>query len=267
MGNSGKSSIIRKIQNSDDLEEISIEEESLVKKGVVSTLLRSKYTDNRFLGICKDRSCKAWNVKRKLEIFEVNQAGRKWMHNILDMNALIFVVDTSCGYEELNQSLELFSYMWNYIQPLRHQVWVHLFLNKQDKLEEKINSGDKELQEYFPDFASFSLPPRARNTSDVHSVEYHHARYFIQHLFQKIVDDGSIYCSVSMSKECFTYFTSVGDDTNTSDDVQSCVQQLIPSLIDCEDRLHVLTEQAQAVSWHNRALAINKKAQGKSHKM
>ena len=185
MGNSGKSSIIRKIENSDDLEEISNEEESLDKKGVVSTLLRSKYTDNRFFGTCKDRSCKACNVKRRLEIFEVNQAGRKWLHCLLDMNALIFVVDSSCGFEELNQSLELFSYVWNYIQPLKHKVWVHLFLNKQDKLEEKINSGDKELEEYFSDFASFSLLPRARNLSDVHSVEYLHANSSYKTCFKK----------------------------------------------------------------------------------
>ena len=36
-----------------------------------------------------------------------------------------------------------------------------LFLNKQDLLEEKIRSGKSRLEDYFPEFVHYMIPPEA----------------------------------------------------------------------------------------------------------
>ena len=223
LGYSGKSSIIRQIKNSEDYEEIPTEEgKEEEKKDVFSTLVQSQFSDSRV------------DMRRKLEIFEVKHGGRKWLHFISNMNALIFVVDSSCGNVELLQSLDLFKCVWNYIQQFRHPIVVHVFLHKQDLLEEKIKSGDDDLKKYFPDFAHFSLSPRVLKRNDVLNAEYLHAKYFIRTLFQQIVDQGSIHCSLEMAKQCYIYFTSASDNIPTTDAVQSCVQRLLPCVVNCE---------------------------------
>ena len=42
-------------------------------------------------------------------------------------------------------------------------ISVILFLNKQDLLEDKIRSGKSKLEDYFPEFVHYMLPPEAND--------------------------------------------------------------------------------------------------------
>lgn len=51
--------------------------------------------------------------------------------------------------------MDLFESVWN--NRWLRSVSIILFLNKQDKLKKKVEEG-KKLEDYFPDFASYSAP-------------------------------------------------------------------------------------------------------------
>ena len=59
-----------------------------------------------------------------------------------------------------------------------------LFLNKQDLLEEKIKSGKSKLEDYFPEFVHYTVPPEAVPEIDGGADrEFTRAKYFIRDNF------------------------------------------------------------------------------------
>ena len=67
------------------------------------------------------------------------------------------------------------------------QAPVFLFLNKQDLLEDKIRTGRHKLEDYFPGFVDYMIPPEA--DSELQSGadrEFVRAKYFIRDNFLQI---------------------------------------------------------------------------------
>lgn len=69
----------------------------------------------------------------------------------------------------LRESLELFESVWN--NRWLRSVSIILFLNKQDKLKKKVEEG-KKLEEYFPEFNTYSAPDNQGLIPKSHSVMY-----------------------------------------------------------------------------------------------
>ncbi|XP_016388303.1 guanine nucleotide-binding protein G(olf) subunit alpha-like isoform X2 [Sinocyclocheilus rhinocerous] len=63
----------------------------------------------------------------------------------------------------LRESLDLFCSIWT--NRFLRTISVILFLNKQDMLAEKILAGKSKLEDYFPEYARYTLPPEGMEWS------------------------------------------------------------------------------------------------------
>ena len=85
----------------------------------------------------------------------------------------------------LREALDLFRSIWN--NRWLRTISVILFLNKQDLLEEKIKSGKSKLEEYFPEFVHYMVPPEAQQEIDQGADrEFTRAKYFIRDNFLQV---------------------------------------------------------------------------------
>ncbi|KAK1806431.1 hypothetical protein P4O66_004952, partial [Electrophorus voltai] len=91
---------------------------------------------------------------------------RKWIQCFNDVTAIIFVAASSSynmvirednSTNRLRESLDLFRSIWN--NRFLRTISVILFLNKQDMLAEKILAGKSKLEDYFPEYTRYTVPP------------------------------------------------------------------------------------------------------------
>lgn len=136
---------------------------------------------------------------------------RKWIQCFNDVTAIIFVSDCSAYNQVLREdatqnrmreSLELFSSIWN--NRWLRTISVILFLNKQDLLAEKVRAAKSKIEEYFAEFATYTLDTQPEPGED---AEVARAKYFIRDEFLKIAQsDGRHYC--------YPHFTCAVDTEN-----------------------------------------------------
>ena len=76
----------------------------------------------------------------------------------------------------LRESLVLFKSIWN--NRWLKTISVILFLNKQDLLAEKIKTGRHKLEDYFPEFEGYQIPPDGWRLFVANSYVYFFAAQF-----------------------------------------------------------------------------------------
>ncbi|XP_019739269.1 guanine nucleotide-binding protein G(olf) subunit alpha isoform X2 [Hippocampus comes] len=90
---------------------------------------------------------------------------RKWIQCFNDVTAIIFVVASSSynmvirednNTNRLREALDLFRSIWN--NRWLRTISVILFLNKQDMLAEKVLAGKSKIEDYFPEYARYTIP-------------------------------------------------------------------------------------------------------------
>ncbi|XP_059139549.1 guanine nucleotide-binding protein G(s) subunit alpha [Physella acuta] len=155
---------------------------------------------------------------------------RKWIQCFNDVTAIIFV--TACsGYNmvlredatqnRLRESLDLFKSIWN--NRWLRTISVILFLNKQDLLAEKVKAGKSKIEDYFPEYTRYQVPPDAA-TEPGDDPEVVRAKYFIRDEFLRISTasgDGRHYC--------YPHFTCAVDTENIRrvfDDCRDIIQRM-----------------------------------------
>ncbi|KAI8790037.1 guanine nucleotide-binding protein G(s) subunit alpha [Biomphalaria glabrata] len=155
---------------------------------------------------------------------------RKWIQCFNDVTAIIFV--TACsGYNmvlredatqnRLRESLDLFKSIWN--NRWLRTISVILFLNKQDLLAEKVKAGKSKIEDYFPEYARYQVPPDA-SSEPGDDPEVVRAKYFIRDEFLRISTasgDGRHYC--------YPHFTCAVDTENIRrvfDDCRDIIQRM-----------------------------------------
>ncbi|PWA29952.1 hypothetical protein CCH79_00009673, partial [Gambusia affinis] len=93
---------------------------------------------------------------------------RKWIQCFNDVTAIIFVVASSSynmvirednNTNRLREALDLFRSIWN--NRWLRTISVILFLNKQDMLAEKVLAGKSKIEDYFPEYARYTIPNEA----------------------------------------------------------------------------------------------------------
>merc|ERR1712241_1099782 len=109
--------------------------------------------------------------KVKFHMFDVGgqrDERRKWIQCFNDVTAIIFVAASSSynmvlrednTQNRLREALDLFRSICN--NRWLRTISVILFLNKQDLLEDKIRAGRYKLEDYFPGFVDYMIPPEA----------------------------------------------------------------------------------------------------------
>uniref|UniRef100_A0A673FMB6 Guanine nucleotide-binding protein G(olf) subunit alpha-like n=1 Tax=Sinocyclocheilus rhinocerous TaxID=307959 RepID=A0A673FMB6_9TELE len=154
---------------------------------------------------------------------------RKWIQCFNDVTAIIFVVASSSynmvlrednNTNRLREALALFHSIWN--NRWLRTISVILFLNKQDMLAKKVLAGKSKIEDYFPEYASYTLPDKVVHmTCAVDLFELlitpepgedprvTRAKYFIRDEFLRISTesgDGRHYC--------YPHFTCAVDTEN-----------------------------------------------------
>ncbi|XP_065144071.1 guanine nucleotide-binding protein G(olf) subunit alpha [Paramisgurnus dabryanus] len=140
---------------------------------------------------------------------------RKWIQCFNDVTAIIFVAASSSynmvirednSTNRLRESLDLFRSIWT--NRFLRTISVILFLNKQDMLAEKILAGKSKLEDYFPEYARYTLPPEA--TPDPgEDPKVSRAKFFIRDEFLKIST-----ASGTDKHYCYPHFTCAVDTEN-----------------------------------------------------
>ncbi|XP_061111091.1 guanine nucleotide-binding protein G(olf) subunit alpha isoform X1 [Conger conger] len=140
---------------------------------------------------------------------------RKWIQCFNDVTAIIFVAACSSynmvirednNTNRLRESLDLFRSIWN--NRWLRTISVILFLNKQDMLAEKVLAGKSKIEDYFPEYARYTVPAEA--TPDPgEDPKVTRAKFFIRDEFLRISTasgDGRHYC--------YPHFTCAVDTEN-----------------------------------------------------
>lgn len=162
----------------------------------------------------------------KFHMFDVGgqrDERRKWIQCFNDVTAIIFVAASSSynmvlredqTQNRLREALDLFRSIWN--NRWLRTISVILFLNKQDLLEEKIRSGKSRLEDYFPEFVHYMIPPEAGPEIDQGADrEFTRAKYFIRDNFLQISQQPSGADSKQHSAHhCYPHFTCAVDTEN-----------------------------------------------------
>lgn len=162
----------------------------------------------------------------KFHMFDVGgqrDERRKWIQCFNDVTAIIFVASSSSynmvlredpAQNRLRESLDLFRSIWN--NRWLRTISVILFLNKQDLLQEKIQSGKSKLEDYFPEFVHYMLPPEAQPEIDQGSdKEFTRAKYFIRDNFLQISQQPSgADAKQHSAHHCYPHFTCAVDTEN-----------------------------------------------------
>uniref|UniRef100_A0AAY5LAD1 GNAS complex locus n=1 Tax=Esox lucius TaxID=8010 RepID=A0AAY5LAD1_ESOLU len=140
---------------------------------------------------------------------------RKWIQCFNDVTAIIFVAASSSynmvirednSTNRLRESLDLFKSIWN--NRFLRTISVILFLNKQDMLADKILAGKSKLEDYFPEYARYTLPAEAVPDPG-EDPKVTRAKFFIRDEFLRISTasgDGKHYC--------YPHFTCAVDTEN-----------------------------------------------------
>jgi GTPase SAR1 family protein len=164
--------------------------------------------------------------KVKFHLFDVGgQRGerRKWVQCFNDVTAVIFIVASSSynlmlaedsRQNRLQEALDLFDQIWK--NRWLREVSVILFLNKQDKLKEKITAGKFKLETYFPDYEGYQPPNNAKPDND-DTPETVRAKYFIRDMFLLISKNVHI-----EHKYLYPYFTTAIDTENIKRVFNTC---------------------------------------------
>ncbi len=164
--------------------------------------------------------------KVKFHMFDVGgqrDERRKWIQCFNDVTAIIFVAASSSynlvlrednQQNRLKEALELFKSIWN--NRWLRTISVILFLNKQDLLEEKIKSGKSKLEDYFPEFVHYMIPPEAQPDIDSgQDREFIRAKYFIRDNFLQLSQQSNQGDSKQHSgHHCYPHFTCAVDTEN-----------------------------------------------------
>nr|XP_020446945.1 guanine nucleotide-binding protein G(olf) subunit alpha isoform X1 [Monopterus albus] len=140
---------------------------------------------------------------------------RKWIQCFNDVTAIIFVVASSSynmvirednNTNRLREALDLFRSIWN--NRWLRTISVILFLNKQDMLAEKVLAGKSKIEDYFPEYARYTIPNEA--TPEIgEDPRVTRAKFFIRDEFLRISTasgDGRHYC--------YPHFTCAVDTEN-----------------------------------------------------
>nr|XP_040131227.1 guanine nucleotide-binding protein G(olf) subunit alpha [Ictidomys tridecemlineatus] len=133
----------------------------------------------------------------------------------VDVTAIIYVAACSSynmvirednNTNRLRESLDLFESIWN--NRWLRTISIILFLNKQDMLAEKVLAGKSKIEDYFPEYANYTVPEDA--TPDAgEDPKVTRAKFFIRDLFLRIstaTGDGKHYC--------YPHFTCAVDTEN-----------------------------------------------------
>ncbi|KAI4893343.1 hypothetical protein NFI96_024149 [Prochilodus magdalenae] len=140
---------------------------------------------------------------------------RKWIQCFNDVTAIIFVVASSSynmvirednNTNRLREALDLFRSIWN--NRWLRTISVILFLNKQDMLAEKVLAGKSKIEDYFPEYARYTIPNEA-TPEPGEDPGVTRAKYFIRDEFLRISTasgDGRHYC--------YPHFTCAVDTEN-----------------------------------------------------
>ncbi|KAJ1068225.1 hypothetical protein K5549_018989, partial [Capra hircus] len=117
---------------------------------------------------------------------------RKWIQCFNDVTAIIYVAACSSynmvirednNTNRLRESLDLFESIWN--NRWLRTISIILFLNKQDMLAEKVLAGKSKIEDYFPEYANYTVPEDA--TPDAgEDPKVTRAKFFIRDLFLRI---------------------------------------------------------------------------------
>uniref|UniRef100_A0A8C7IAI8 Transmembrane protein 14C n=1 Tax=Oncorhynchus kisutch TaxID=8019 RepID=A0A8C7IAI8_ONCKI len=141
---------------------------------------------------------------------------RKWIQCFNDVTAIIFVVASSSynmvirednNTNRLREALDLFRSVWN--NRWLRTISVILFLNKQDMLAEKVLAGKSKIENYFPEYARYTLPNEATPGEPGEDPKVTRAKFFIRDEFLRISTasgDGRHYC--------YPHFTCAVDTEN-----------------------------------------------------
>ncbi|KAM6948971.1 guanine nucleotide-binding protein G(olf) subunit alpha isoform 1-T1 [Aplochiton taeniatus] len=140
---------------------------------------------------------------------------RKWIQCFNDVTAIIFVVASSSynmvirednNTNRLREALDLFRSIWN--NRWLRTISVILFLNKQDMLAEKVLAGKSKIEDYFPEYARYTIPNEA-TPEPGEDPKVTRAKFFIRDEFLRISTasgDGRHYC--------YPHFTCAVDTEN-----------------------------------------------------
>ncbi|XP_030253495.1 guanine nucleotide-binding protein G(olf) subunit alpha-like isoform X2 [Sparus aurata] len=140
---------------------------------------------------------------------------RKWIQCFNDVTAIIFVAASSSynmvirednSTNRLRESLDLFRSIWT--NRFLKTISVILFLNKQDVLADKILAGKSKLEDYFPEYSNYQVPPESVPDAD-EDPKVTRAKFFIRDEFLRISTasgDGKHYC--------YPHFTCAIDTEN-----------------------------------------------------
>lgn len=164
--------------------------------------------------------------KVKFHMFDVGgqrDERRKWIQCFNDVTAIIFVAASSSynmvlrednTQNRLREALDLFRSIWN--NRWLRTISVILFLNKQDLLEDKIKSGKSKLEDYFPEFVHYLIPPEAQpDINEGADREFTRAKYFIRDNFLQLSQQTSQGDSKQHSgHHCYPHFTCAVDTEN-----------------------------------------------------
>ncbi|KAG3293494.1 G protein subunit alpha L [Ictidomys tridecemlineatus] len=135
--------------------------------------------------------------------------------SVANVTAIIYVAACSSynmvirednNTNRLRESLDLFESIWN--NRWLRTISIILFLNKQDMLAEKVLAGKSKIEDYFPEYANYTVPEDA--TPDAgEDPKVTRAKFFIRDLFLRIstaTGDGKHYC--------YPHFTCAVDTEN-----------------------------------------------------
>lgn len=155
---------------------------------------------------------------------------RKWIQVFDGISAVLFLVESSgfnsliredSSTNRLRESLKVFTEVWN-SRFLVDSGFI-LFLNKQDVLKDKINSGCR-LDEYFPEFIAYNCSNESEDNDS-----YTKARSFIRDLFLNITkskrriqrmsttltfDEENDFNDKLNSRTCYWHYTIATDTQN-----------------------------------------------------
>uniref|UniRef100_A0A7N6BI51 GNAS complex locus n=1 Tax=Anabas testudineus TaxID=64144 RepID=A0A7N6BI51_ANATE len=148
---------------------------------------------------------------------------RKWIQCFNDVTAIIFVAASSSynmvirednSTNRLRESLDLFRSIWT--NRFLKTISVILFLNKQDVLADKILAGKSKLEDYFPEYNNYQVPPDAVPDTD-EDPKVIRAKFFIRDEFLRIST-----ASGEGKHYCYPHFTCAVDTENIRRVFQDC---------------------------------------------
>jgi len=158
---------------------------------------------------------------------------KKWIQVFDGIQAVLFLVASNsfdlrtredCNVSRLEDSIEVFQNVWT--SRFLQEAGFILFLNKQDKLREKIESGKSDILKFYPEYKNYQLPDKDRVFGEHH--EYLRVRCFIRDLFlevcrthhqgrprkRSLAPGLDLDAPVTSRPPCYPHFTTATDTRN-----------------------------------------------------